>query len=411
MTRRTLLVLAGILLIQSVIVALVFTPLPHSGGDNAGYISLAHSLLDRGAYLELWDAGEPPHTKYPPVFPALLAMAILLGAKSWAALKLVPAFSAVLAVAFTFLWARDRRGLALGVVVALLLGLSESVVYYSQWILSDPTFLALTMAALWALQKSFGSGEHSEAGGSTGGKELWLVVGMALVVVAYFTRSAGLPLVVATFLWLGLRRRWRAVAGFAVAFGVPAALWWARGRVLGGSEYVSEFWLIDPYQPQLGTIGPGGLLDRLTGNFLSYVTRIIPAGVAGDGLSIISPIGVGLGLVTLVGWVRMLRDRVGVAELFFPLYFGLILLWPPAWSGDRFALPLLPLMFFYSGVALLWLFGSFPMGVRRVSVGVLVLALAMPAGFQLQLMAKAAGTCRELTRMGNARECLSPAQG
>ncbi len=201
------------------------------------------------------------------------------------------------------------------------------------------------------------------------------------------------------------------MAGFALAFGVPAALWWARGRVLGGSEYVSEFWLIDPYQPHLGTVGPGGLLDRLTGNFVSYVTRIIPAGVAGDGLPIIPPIGVGLGLVTLVGWFRVLRDRVGAAELFFPLYFGLILLWPPAWSGDRFALPLLPLMFFYSGVALLWLFGSFPVGVRRVAVGVLVLALAIPAGLQLRLMAKGAGDCRELTRTGNARECLSPAQG
>jgi len=345
-TRRTILLLAGVLLIQTVIVALVFTPQPHSGGDNAGYISLAHSLLDRGAYLELWDPGEPPHTKYPPVFPLLLAVAILLGAKGWAALKLVPAFSTVLAVAFTFLWARDRRGLALGVVVALLLGISGSVVYYSQWMLSDPTFLALTMAALWALQKS---SEEGGAHGREGGGKVWLVLGLALVVLAYFTRSAGLPLAVATLLWFGIQKRWKALAGFALAFGLPAFLWWLRGSVLGGSGYVSEFWLVDPYLPHLGTIGPGELLDRLTGNLVAYTTRIIPAGVVGDALPIISPLGIGLGLVTLVGWIRVLREKVGVAELFFPLYFGLILLWPPAWSGDRFALPLLPLIFFYAG--------------------------------------------------------------
>ena len=435
MTRRTTLVLAGILLAQSVIVALVFTPLPHSGGDNAGYISLAHSLLDRGAYLEIWDPGDPPHTKYPPVFPILLAMAILLGAKSWAALKMVPAFFTVMAVAFTFLWARDRRGLTLGLVVALLLGLSESVVYYSQWILSDPTFLALTMAALWALQKSLGPAETPEvavtpevvktpqavetpevavtpeAAGMRGGKDVWLVVGMALVVVAYFTRSAGLPLAAATLFWLGIQKRWKALAGFAVAFGFPAFLWWLRGSGLGGSEYTSEFWLVDPYQPHLGTIGPLELLDRLTGNLVTYVTRIVPAGVAGDGMSIIPPLGIGLGLVALVGWFRMLREKVGAAELFFPLYFGLILLWPPAWSGDRFALPLLPLMFFYAGVALLWLLGAFPVKVRGAAVGVLVLALALPAGLQLHLMAKGAWACRELTRIGSSRECLSPAQG
>jgi hypothetical protein len=231
------------------------------------------------------------------------------------------------------------------------------------------------------------------------------------VVVAYFTRSAGLPLAAATLLWLGIQKRWKALAGFAVAFGLPAFLWWLRGSVLGGSEYVSEFWLVDPYQPHLGPIGPGELLDRLTGNLVAYVTRIVPAGVAGDGLPIIPPLGIGLGLVTLVGWVRMLREKVGVPELFFPLYFGLILLWPPAWSGDRFALPLLPLMFFYAGVALLWLLGAFPVKVRRAAVGVLVLALALPAGLQWHLMAKGAGACRELTRIGSPRECLSPAQG
>jgi len=407
-TRRAVLVLAGVLLIQTVIVALVFTPQPHGGWDNAGYISLAHSLLDRGAYLELWDPGEAPHTKYPPVFPVLLAVAILLGAKGWAALKLVPAFSIVLAVAFTFLWARDRRGLALGVAVALLLGLSESVVYYSQWILSDPTFLALTMAALWALQNGR---ETTETTGRKGGGNVWLAVGMALVVLAYFTRSAGLPLAVATLLWLGIQRRWKVLAGFAVAFGLPASLWWLRGSVLGGSEYASEFWLVDPYQPHLGTMGLGGLLDRLNGNLVAYVTRIVPAGVVGDQGPIIPPLGIGLGLVTLVGWIRALRERVGVAELFFPLYFGLILLWPPAWSGDRFALPLLPLIFFYAGVAFLWLLGSFSVKVRRPALAILVLLFALPAGQQWYLMAKGAGSCRELTRIGDSRECLSSAQG
>ena len=54
MSRRAILVLAGVLLLQSIVVAAVFTPQPHSGGDNAGYLSLAHSLLDRGTYQESW---------------------------------------------------------------------------------------------------------------------------------------------------------------------------------------------------------------------------------------------------------------------------------------------------------------------------------------------------------------------
>ena len=408
MTRRGTWILAGILLFQTWIVALAFTPQPHTGGDNAGYISLAHSLLDRGAYLELWAPGEPPHTKYPPVFPAVLALAILIGAKSWATLKLVPAFSTVLAVAFTFLWVRERRGLALGVIVALLLGLSESVVYYSQWILSDPTFLALTLAALWALQR--GSVDEDPERGR-GGRGLWLALGLALVVLAYFTRSAGLPLALAAAGWLVLEKRWRPLALFAVAFGLPALLWWLRGGALGGSGYVSEFWLLDPYQPHLGTVGLGGLFHRAGQNLTAYVARIIPGGIVGDGRPFLPPLGLALASLTLVGWVRTLREKVGPAELFFPLYFGLILLWPPAWSGDRFALPLLPLAFYYSGIASLTILSSVPVWTRRVALALPVLVVVLFGSLEWRAMAEEAGRCRELTRTGRSHLCLSPPQG
>ena len=425
MTRRTTLVLAGILLIQSVVVARVYTPQPHSGGDNAGYVTLAHSLLDRGAYLELWDVEEPSHTKYPPLLAVLLAGAILLGAKSWSALKLVPAFSVVLAVAFTFLWARSRRGLTFAVVVALLCGLSESVVYYSQWILSDPTFLALTMGALWALQKSSTVGGRSgEVDSSTGGEgsqsdeeevreeiDRWLILGMVMVTLAYFTRSAGLPLAGSTFVWLAFKKRWKALATFGLVFALPAFLWWLRGSLLGGGEYVSEFWLVDPYQPHLGTVGLVGLWERVVGNGFAYITTIIPAGVVGDGRPFMPPLGIGFGLIALVGWLRMVRKRVSVVELFLPLYLGLILLWPPAWSGDRFALPLLPVLFFYAGSALLWLLSSFPTGIRRGILAGFVLTLAVPAALEWNRMGAEAASCREATHAGNAGGCLFPAQG
>ena len=81
MSRRGLgwVVLGVVLAVQAVVLVVVFDPTPHNGGDNAGYLALAHSLVDRGAYLELWDPGEPPHTKYPPGFPVILAVMMALG--------------------------------------------------------------------------------------------------------------------------------------------------------------------------------------------------------------------------------------------------------------------------------------------------------------------------------------------
>jgi hypothetical protein len=415
------------------------TPRPHTGGDNAGYVTLAYSLLERGAYLELWDPAEPPHTKYPPVLPVLLAGLILAGAKSWVGLKLIPAFSTILAVAFAFLWARERGGTGMGVGVAALLGLSSAVVYYSQWVLSDPTFLALTMGALWAFEKARGGGERGrgrkgsgesgrkggkgttsdaegrggvdEAGDGVGrGNVSWLAAGMLMVLLAYLTRSAGLPLAVAAGLWMAHRRWWRALGVFAVVFGVPAFLWWLRGYVVGGSEYVSEFWMVDPYRPFLGTVGLVELLERVKANLLAYVGQIVPAGIVGQGRPFLPPLGVGLLALWLLGWARALRERVGVPELFLPLYFGLILLWPTPWSGDRFALPLFPLMFFYAGTALLWLLG--PLGARTKGVVLVVVAaaLAVPMVHHWSVLARDAGACREATQAGEPERCLFQAE-
>jgi hypothetical protein len=63
-------------------------------------------------------------------------------------------------------------------------------------------------------------------------------------------------------------------------------------------------------------------------------------------------IGLVLTLLSIAGWAYAWNRRVGPAELFFPLYAGLVLLWPTVWGGDRFALPLYPLMFVYSALAL-----------------------------------------------------------
>ena len=61
---KTWLGLGGRLLIVSVIiVAFAFTSIPHSGGDNAGYVSLVHGLLTEGAYLDVFDTQRMKHTK------------------------------------------------------------------------------------------------------------------------------------------------------------------------------------------------------------------------------------------------------------------------------------------------------------------------------------------------------------
>ncbi|NJD18211.1 MAG: hypothetical protein FIA95_02870, partial [Gemmatimonadetes bacterium] len=387
--------------LSALLVAGAFVPAPHSGGDNAAYLSLAYSLLHNGSYRELFDPAGLPHTKYPPVFPGLLALLMLLGARTWAAFKSVAVLSTLGAVALTYLWAERRLGAVWAAGVALLLALSSAVVYYSHWILSDPAFLALTLLAVWALER----GDREEAGPG------WLVLGGAATGLAYFTRSAGLPLVVALGLWLARRRRWRALAATGVARGVPMLLWSLRARGAGQGEYVSEFWLVDPYDPGKGRVGIGGLLGRFLENLVGYVGTHLPGGVVGAGTPLLAGLGVLMVALAGLGWFRAARRRPGPAELFLPLYAGLILLWPAVWSGARIALPLYPLLFAYAAYTLREALLSRGRRVAAAAGAVVFLTVALPALRTWAGAAREASACSAQVRRGGPFACYGPGIG
>jgi 4-amino-4-deoxy-L-arabinose transferase-like glycosyltransferase len=399
--RLRWILLGVVVTLSALLVAGAFVPAPHSGGDNATYLTLAYSLLHGGSYTELFDPAQLPHTKYPPVFPGLLALFMLAGARTWGAFKAVAVLSTLGAVALTYVWAERRVGAVWAAGVALLLAASSAVVYYSHWILSDPTFLVFTLLALWAL-------ERSDAEGAAPG---WLVLGIGAAGLAYFTRSAGLPLVVALGAWLALRRRWRSLGATAVVLGAPMLLWSLRARGAGQGEYGSEFWLVDPYDPEKGRVGLGGLLGRFWENLVGYLGTHVPGGVVGAGTPLLGALGLALGVAAAVGWVRAMRRRPGPAELFLPLYTGLILLWPAVWSGDRFALPLYPLLFLYSALALRETLA--PRG-RKLATGVgaaAFLVVLLPAVKTWSVAVQEASACSAMVRRGGPFACYGPGIG
>jgi len=416
----------GIAVVTLAAVLAAFNPAPHTGGDNAGYVTLAYSLLKNHAYTELFDPARLPHTKYPPVFPGMLAVLMLLGVRGWVGLKSVAVASTVAVAVLAHLWARRRLGSLAASGVALAVAFSSAVVYYSHWVLSDPLFLALTLLSLWALDhadqgkeaRGGGPGERSGDGGGAApasgavgsgtAHAGWLTLGVVAAGFAYFTRSAGLPLLVALLAWLALRRRWRALAASAVGLGVPVLLWWLRSRAVGHAGYGSEFWLVDPYNPELGRVGLAGLASRFGANLVGYIGTYLPGGITGTRGRATSVLGVALFAGALIGWVRSLRARIGPSELFLPLYAGLILLWPVVWSGDRFALPLFPLLFGYAALAILW-------GGRRLgrSTGTLVgaaafLVVVLPALKSWTGAVGEASACAAAVRASGPFACYGP---
>ena len=417
-------VAVGLVVLHGVVGVLAFDPGPHVGGDNTAYLALARSILDHGRYLELWNPARPPHTQYPPGFPGILAVAWTLGIRSWVGMKLMMLGFSAAAIGLSYLWIRARTTATTAAGLGLILAVAPGVAAENQWILSDVPFWAVTMGALLALER-----------GRTG----W---GIVLAFCALALRTAGLPLLVAIVLWLGLRRRWRLALTTAAVLLAVAGLWTLRAPAVE-NPYVSQFWLQDPYIPELGRVGAVGLLERLVANAEQYGLRILMRSLVGavgllaavGGVVLAGSAAVGL-VARLVGRVDGPDDgarsadratgaaraagemratgsatvgalRIGPVEIFAVLYAGMLLLWPEPWASDRFLFPLLPVLLVYaaSGVSVL----PWPAARGRVRVGAaaLILGFALPPSFTLWSMA---AECRTAVRKSGLFACLAPEQ-
>ncbi len=397
--RRALALFGGLLAVATAVsLAAVAIPAPHNGGDNAGYLSLAHALVSGEGYTELWEPETPPHTKYPPAFPLLLGAGILAGASSWMAFKLLMAMTLSIAVLLVFAWASGRVGPMGGAVVAILTLFSSGWLEASRWVLSEPPFLVFTFLALWAAERWRPPGE--------GGGRHWVWIAGLAAVLAFFTRSAGLPLVLALGGSLLLARRRAAAAAFAACLAVPGILWFLRARSGGTGAYQSEFWMADPYQPDLGTVGWLHLPARAWANLRLYVGSVLPGEWwpgAGAGLSIL----LGIALVGLAawGWFVNVRRRPRTAELFVPLYLGLILVWPEVWSGDRFILPLYPLFLLYAGETVARSSRRLGAAGGAAVLSAACLLLLLPALPGWLGLARSADECRTIAEGGDPVQC------
>lgn len=405
-------VAAALAALHLVLALLVYVPMPFAGGDNGAYLALARSLLDGAGYREAWDPLRAPHAQYPPVFPLMLAGAMGLRIDTEPGLKLVVAASSVAAVALSYLWARRVATPGVALAAGAALAISPGVLELTRWILSDVPFWAFAMLALWAFARRVPAADGGAAStdaipSGDGGGRLWLVLAVAGVLLAYLTRSAGLPLALAAGALLLLRRRWRDAAALAGVM-LPAMLAWALyGRATGAPGYLDAFLYVDPYDVTRGTIGLGGLLARIPENGHDYLARRVPELLFGWPAP---PFALALGVVftalAVAGWAMRLR-RPGLAELWVPLHVGLILVWPPVWSGERFVLPVLPPMLVYAASALRR--AALRFGVRRRFLLPVAAAVALLMAPALVSEVRFGTSCTAAWLEGGSRfDCLLP---
>jgi len=305
--------------------------------DDGLYLTTAQSLADGHGYRHASLPTNPPQTKYPPLYSAVLAVAsglapaTLADGTRW--FKAIGALCLAVVVVLSWVFGRQRlRGRVPPLILAALVGISPLVFPWVDYTMTELPFLALCLAA-FCLAPRRERGTTNELGGAIA---LGVVCGLALLV-----RQAGLPLVLAGVVAYGIRREWRPF----VAFILPVLLligpwfWFKATQTPPTSNPLLAYYTgYEPSVVELGLNDPALALQIVLANLYylwatldlaAYTTYLTPARV------LLYP-------ALLIGLWRIFKEPFDFVSVFSIAYAGLIVLWP--WNPARYAIPLAPLL-------------------------------------------------------------------
>lgn len=394
---------AALATVHAVLAALAFHQAPFTGGDDATYISLARSLIERHDYTDIWDPALPAHTQYPPIFPIIVAGGLLAGLTPPEGLKIMMIVISTLAVFASCTWLQRTTTRGVALCAGFFIAISPEVLRLGQEVLSDPAFWLFSILALivWA-RADTATGPAKDAREMPAG---WVVAATAATLAAYFTRSAGAPLLLAVLVWLGLRRQIRAIAIVTAMSAPPIFLWWLRGRGQQGGGYLAPFLSVDPYNPSLGNVTLAGLAERVAENSSKYASGHLSRMVFGTPRTGVI-FGVAFAAAMIYGWWKRAK-KPQLPELWLPIYLALVILWPVAWAGARFLFPVAPLVALYVGetIARLARAASHPriFAAALLTAGVITIGPALKKDFRIGQI------CRERYYNGEMFPCTEPA--
>ena len=329
--------MAGIVGVHVLLGLLLYEPVLYTGGDNAGYMILGDALRSGEGYRDVYRPDAPLHTKYPPGYPALLAVAGFFGGLQL--FKVLSLAASAAAVGLTYRVGRRMAGPRVGLVAAAVVAVNPVLLQYSHWVLTETAFTAVTLLAVACYLRREGAADPAWRGG------------LASATGAFFLRTAGAPLLAATVATHVVRREWRRTLVSAVVTAIAAGGWFVYQRVApGGRDYFGEFARVGTGAGEVGSLGSLELITRAGDHLWYYVATGFPWSVLGSSIRAsdealpVVLLGLLLTGLAVAGWVGRARDEAGLPEWFALFYVGLISVW---WKDLRFLLPLYPLLVIY----------------------------------------------------------------
>ncbi|MGB9722044.1 MAG: glycosyltransferase family 39 protein, partial [bacterium] len=288
---------------------------------------------------------QPPHTQYPPGFPLLLSIPILLFGKNIILLKLLIFLTGLGSLLFFYLIIKETSGQYRTIFLLFYLSIPIFVVY-NHWILSEIPFLFFSLGALYFLLKFCSKRQFS-----------YFLIATFFAIYAFFIRTAGISLILGFALFFILKKEYKYLIIFLALFLIFFIPWEMRNAgIPDNTGYLKQLLANNPYQMELGTIGFSDFILRIWDNFFLYGFTILPSTLLPvlNSKFLFSFSGLIFILFLIIGFVIRLKN-FSILETYLIFGIGVLLAWPKVWSSDRFLLPLIPLILIYIFFALIWI--------------------------------------------------------
>jgi hypothetical protein len=325
-------VLVGMLLVAFIVLAWqIRAPGIYAGEDDAGYVLLGRAL--RGfSYRELQYVGEPIAARYPPGYPAVVAIVTAIAGEALAAISLSGILIAAGGLLALFTMVRRLGSTNLALLATASLAVNPSYVANAGKIMSEATFAAAWLICMWAIIRT-----EDARRASTG------AFGNALAIVAALVRSAGITLVFAVCVeWL-LRRRYRVLL-WTIVFSALTVGAWQVWTIFAPDQEARRLYSSDATALADGTTSvTTTIVRRLTGNASAYGSRYVPWELAVpsiEGTRVDNVFWIATITICLIAGTLSLWRRARLWSLSLLSYGALLLIW--RWPVERFIQPAIP---------------------------------------------------------------------
>jgi hypothetical protein len=353
--------------------------------DDGVYAVTAKALATGWGYRILSLPDEIAQTKYPILFPALLAAvwkACPRFPENLVWLKLVPFGCALVWGSAGYRLLRAKTGSApVAMALTAMLGISPWVLFLGTALLSETLFAALTTGVLVVL------------GRMEQGRRGWGEIAGAAILAsaAFLTRTAGVA-GIAAGVWVVLRQAGgRRAMVFLLVVAALCAPWVGWQVIEARSSHSTEaYYAVANYGEWdiLFHFTPAQKARILGENLLGmWISPAVLMGVPPAGWGAVLGIVAG-GLMT-AGFGRRLYRGPGATEILAIVYAGVILSW--AWPPERFLAPLLPVLLLYGYEGAHMVCGGLVRSAagHRAALVIVALLFALPGAWTLAGMTRA----------------------